>query len=251
MLSAITTTHDNDKMIITTIVAVELCAPTTDGHGDINNVLHYYFCIVAESVCVCVVASEGEKNIRPPDCYRLLASYKEVGETTKKTHTLYLCVRARVFGKLPSQPVECNDGSTTLRVRGGGARGGSEMAGGIDGRTLWCGAVAEGPRKKGNGPVPTVRCLGRPVSVRVCVCARLCVPLRCCVGGACVKGKDKGFLIYFFFTSLFSLSPPPPQSPHPYDTRRRGGTPALSPLFLVAVHKRDAPAAQGRKIFTR
>lgn len=35
-----------------------------------------------------------------------------------------VCVRARVFGKLPSQPVECNDGSTTLRACGGGARGG-------------------------------------------------------------------------------------------------------------------------------
>lgn len=65
-----------------------------------------------------------------------------------------------------------------------------------------CGAVvAEGRRKKGNGPVPTVRCLGRPVNV--CVC--LCVPLLCCVGGACVKGEDKGFLIYFFlhFSFLF------------------------------------------------
>jgi len=96
--------------------------------------------------------------------------------------------------------------------------------------------------EKGNGPVPTVRCLGRPVSV--CVC--LCVPLRCCVGGACVKGEDKGFLIYFFFTSLFSLSPPPPQSPHPYDTRRRG-TPALSTLFLVAVHKGTPPPRRGEK----
>jgi len=78
-------------------------------------------------------------------------------------------MRARVFGKLPSQPVECNDGSTALRVDGGGARGGSEMAGGMDGRALWCGAVVEGRRKKGNGPVPTVRCLGRPVCVCMCV----------------------------------------------------------------------------------
>jgi len=91
--------------------------------------------------------------------------------------------------------------------------GGSEMAGGIDGRALWCGAVAEGRKeKKETAPFPRFGVWGAP---SVSVCVRLCVPLRCCVGGACVKGEDKGFLIYFFFTSLFSLSPPPPQSPHP------------------------------------
>jgi len=98
--------------------------------------------------------------------------------------------------------------------------------------------------KKETAPFPRFGVWGAP---SVCVCVCVCVPLRCCVGGACVKGEDKGFLIYFFFTSLFSLSPPPPQSPHPYDTRRRG-TPALSSLsFSSQCTKGTPPPRRGEK----
>lgn len=200
------------------------------------------FCIVAE--CVCVSSRTKEKKYPSVGLLQTPRFVCRKWERRQRRRTLCVCVcrvRARVFGKLPSQPVECNDGSTALRVRGGGARGGSEMAGGgMDGRALRCGGG--GTKKKRKRPRSHGSMSGAPrMCAYVCVC--VCIPLRCCVGGACVKGEeDKGFLIYFFFTSLFSLSPPPPQSPHPYDTRRRG-TPALSSLFLVAVHKRDAPAA--------
>lgn len=151
----------------------------------------------------------------------------EVGETTKKRRTL--CVRgARVVFlgscRRVQQPVECNDGSTTPWVSGWRCARGFVDGGWMAARFGAVAVVVEGRRKKGNGPVPTVRCLGRPVSV--CVC--LYVFLSGVVSVVHVwRERTRDSLFIFFFTSLFSLSPPPPpQSPHPYDTRRRW-TPAL------------------------
>lgn len=144
----------------------------------------------------------------------------------------------RVFGKLPPQPVECNDGSTTTGSRRRCVRGFGD--GGWNGwprdAVRWWRRDDE---KKETAPFPRFGVWGAP---SMCVC--VCVFLSCVVSVVHVwRERTRDSLFFFFFTSLFSLSPPP-QSPHPYDTRRRWRrwTPALSSLFLVAVHKRDAPA---------
>lgn len=167
---------------------------------------------------------------------------EEVGETTKKTHLVWcvLALARRVFGKLPPQPVECVKMGLQLRVRGGGARGGLEMTGGMDGRLVvvrWW-RRRDDEEKKRKRPRSHGSVSGAPVSVCVCVY----VPLRCCVSGAsvCEGERTRDSLFIFFFTSLFFLSPPP-QSPHPYDTRRRRrqrhGTPALSSFTRHSVQK--------------
>lgn len=107
---------------------------------------------------------------------------EEVGETTKKTHCV-LCV----FGMLSTATTRHPSfaaaggmyGTTTLRrrrrVRVGGVRR--------------CRRRGE-RKKKGNGPVPTVRCLGRSV----------CVFLR----GGGWDTRDS-FFIFFFSSRLFSF----------------------------------------------
>lgn len=160
-----------------------------------------------------------------------------------------LALARRVFGKLPPQPVECVKMGLQLRVRGGGARGGLEMTGGMDGTVV---AAAEGRRrkKKGNGPVPTVRCLGRPL---VCVC--VCVPLRCCVDGASVcegeRTRDSLFIFFLHF-SFLSIAAAAITAPlrHPTTTRN-----TCSLFFHPTQCTKGTPPPRrkpwGRKIFTR
>lgn len=66
---------------------------------------------------------------------------------------------------------------------------------------VWCGGGGT-KRKKGNGPVPTVRCLGRPVSE--CVCAFVCSSPVLCWWCMC-EGRGQGipYLFFLHFSFLF------------------------------------------------
>jgi len=110
--------------------------------------------------------------------------------------------RARhVFGKLPPQPVECNDGTTTLWVSDGGARGASEVAGGMDGCSLWCGGGGGTTKKKETAPFPRFGVWGAPsLCVYVCVCV-----FHSGVVSVVCEGRGQGIPYLFFSSLLFSL----------------------------------------------
>lgn len=153
-----------------------------------------------------------------------------------------LALARRVFGKLPPpQPVECVKMGLQLRVRGGGARGGLEMTGGMDGRlvVVWWWRRRDDEEKKRKRPRSHGSVSGAPVSVCVYVFLSDVVS----VVRVCVKGRGQGIPYLFFSSLLFSF----------YRRRRNHRTPTtpddddtehlLSLLSPDTVYKRDAPAA--------
>lgn len=106
-----------------------------------------------------------------------------------------------------------------------------------------CGAVVvEGRRKKRKRPRSHGSVSGAP-RLYVCMCVCVCsTPVLC---RWCVKGEDKGFLIYFFlhFSFLFIAAAAAITAPLRHPTTRTTLNTCSLLLSPVTVHKRDAPAA--------
>ncbi|CAH1738877.1 unnamed protein product [Aphis gossypii] len=143
-----------------------------------------------------------------------------------------------------------------LRVRGGGARGGLEMTGGMDGRLIvvrWWRRRRDDEEKKRKRPRSHGSVSGAPVSVCVCVC----VPLRCCVDGASVcegeRTRDSLFIFFLHF-SFLSIAAATITAPlrHPTTTTTRN---TCSLFFHPTQCTKGTPPPRrkpwGRKIFSR
>lgn len=177
---------------------------------------------------------------RLPYAYRRGSGRDDKEDALRMVYTVcVLALARRVFGKLPPQPVECVKMGLQLRFRGGGARGGLEMTGGMDGRLVmvrWWRRRRDDEEKKRKRPRSHGSVSGAPVSV--------CVPIRCCVGGASVcegeRTRDSLFIFFLHF-SFLSIAAATITAPlrHPTTTTRN----TCSLLSLDTVYKRDAPAA--------